>query len=105
MINRIISRGVWVLMILMSSTVLHSQSLDSIETEISSSSCSAGGEIWVCGATQQNQVHIDFDNNCSGFHYQSCSVIKTVVDVCSPNMRESIVYEPGDKNCPLNANH
>ncbi|MCE7996197.1 MAG: hypothetical protein HEP71_29725 [Roseivirga sp.] len=58
-------------------------------------SCTAGGEMWVCGSSQQNQAHVDFDNNCSGYDYDACTVVRTIIDVCSPNMQESRIIEPG----------
>ena len=88
-----------ILSLLFLTPLLTAQSVESIASE---SNCGAGGEIWVCGSAQKSQVHVDFDNNCSEENYMPCTVIKTVVDVCSPDMSESTIFEPGGPGCPLN---
>lgn len=66
------------------------------------SSCNAGGEIWVCGNSQVLQAHSDFDDNCSDWNYTECTILKVVVDYCSPNMSRTRIFEEGGPNCPLN---
>jgi hypothetical protein len=66
---------------------LAAQSIDAIP---SSSSCEAGGKIWVCGTSQVAKAHSDFNRNCANVNYPcGGKTIKTVVDVCSPIMTES----------------
>lgn len=62
-------------------------------------SCGGGGEMWVCGTAQQSQAHSDYDANCSEFDFPDCTLIRTVVDVCSPNMRESYIIEGDPESC------
>lgn len=69
-------------------------SAQSIDVLMGNSGCEAGGEFWACGAAQVAQVHVDIDDNCSDFDYDCGETIRTVVDVCSPNMSETVAYEP-----------
>lgn len=62
---------------------------ESISSVMSSSNCSAGGEIWVCGTSQLAQAHDDFKNNCSGWDYQCGKTLKTILNVCAPQIVES----------------
>lgn len=89
---------IW-LMVLSGSGILFAQGVSGVGNQ----SCAGDGEMWVCGSAQQNQAHIDFDNNCSDYEFEACTVIRTIVDVCSPDMRESRIIEPGDdpSSCPL----
>ena len=66
------------------------------------SSCNSGGEIRVCGKFEVLKIHSDFDKNCSEWNYTPSTVLKTVVDYCSPNMSESTIFEEGGPDCPLN---
>ena len=63
-------------------------------------SCSPGGEMWVCGGAQISQASSDFDTNCAHMDYEPCSILRVIVDVCSPNMRTATISEPGD-NCEV----
>lgn len=60
-----------------------------ISSVTSSSSCEAGGEIWVCGSSQLAQAHDDFKNNCTDFKYKCGKTLKTILDVCAPMIVES----------------
>lgn len=71
-------------------SVINAQSIDVL---IGNSSCEAGGELWACGAAQVLQVHKDIDDNCSDFDYACGATVRTVIDVCSPNMSETTVYQ------------
>lgn len=73
-----------------------------VHAQTGNQSCEAGGEMWVCGKGQRVQAHEDFDENCSDQNYEKCTVLRVIIDVCSPNMRESQVFEAGGPDCPLN---
>ncbi|MFY0591348.1 hypothetical protein [Roseivirga sp.] len=73
-----------------------------VNAQTGNQSCEAGGEMWVCGKQEQLQAHDDFEKNCSDQEYQPCTVLRTIIDVCSPNMRETAVFQEGGPNCPLN---
>jgi len=81
------------------SLTVYTSNAQSIDSEMSSSSCEAGGEIWVCGTEQQSQVHSDYDRNCGDYTFSNCTVIKTVIDVCTPNMRTSRIIEGDPNSC------
>lgn len=70
----------------------------SVASETSNSSCEAGGEMWVCGASQMLQAHRDFDNNCDGWTYQCNATVRTIVDVCDRFFKTSYIYADGP-NC------
>lgn len=65
-------------------------------------SCAAGGEMYVCGSAQILQATSDFDTNCEGWDYTPCTILRVIIDVCSPDMREAQIFEEGGSNCPLN---
>lgn len=67
----------------------------SIEPSLGNGSCEPGGEIWVCGTSEMVQVASDIDKNCSDWVYENCQVIRTIVDVCSPDERTAQVFEGG----------
>lgn len=73
-----------------------------LNAQTGNQSCEAGGEMWVCGKAQQLQAHEDFDENCSDQNYTECTILRVIIDVCSPNMRETRVFEAGGPDCPLN---
>lgn len=81
-------------------SALHAQSIDFVgdtrDTFISQSGCEAGGEIWACGSSQLAQAHDDFKNNCSGWDYQCGKTLKTILDVCAPQIVESKITS---ENC------
>lgn len=63
----------------------------SIASETSNSSCNAGGEIWVCGPSQLALAHGDFNRNCSEWEYRCGQTLKTIKDVCSPQIVTSTI--------------
>ncbi len=60
---------------------------------VGNQSCAGGGEMWVCGSAQQSKAHSDYDANCADQEFADCTLIRTIVDVCSPDMRESRIIE------------
>jgi len=79
------------------------QSQGNVSDPYFDSSCNAGGEVWVCGRTEVLQVHSDFQTNCGDWDYTPCTVLKTVIDYCTPNLSESRIFEEGGPDCPLNS--
>lgn len=77
---------------------VNAQDLDFIADEpctiISSSSCEEGGEIWVCGSDQLRQAHGDFHTNCSEWQYRCGRTLKTILDVCAPEIVRSTISSP-----------
>ncbi len=68
----------------------------SIASETSNSSCNAGGEMWVCGTAEVVQATSDFDTNCSDWDYECGATLRTIINVCTPNMQKSYIYEHCD---------
>ncbi len=69
---------------------------ESIASEMSNSSCSPGGEIWVCGPSEIARAHSHFNSNCSEWEYRCGQTLKTIKDVCSP---EIVVSTISSKAC------
>lgn len=83
-------------LILVTGGLLMAQSVGGVS---GNQSCAGGGEMWVCGSAQQSQAHSDYDANCGEYTFPLCTLIRTVVDVCSPDLRESYIIEGNPEAC------
>jgi hypothetical protein len=49
--------------------------------------------MYVCGTEEVVKATSDFDTNCESWSYPCNATLRVIVDVCSPDMRESKIYQ------------
>lgn len=49
--------------------------------------------MYVCGTEEIVKATSDFDTNCESWSYPCNATLRVIVDVCSPDMRESKIYQ------------